>query len=199
MRPQYSIVTPPQTEPITYDQAAAHLRVDSADDIEYITDLISVAREYVDSVTGRASGVTEWKVVAPCWHDLTGCYRGTEIQLFRTPLVSVESISYYAPDDDELTVLDDADYLAITAAEPGMIKLTGSLPSVDTRPDAIEIIFTAGYSEPALVPAILRHAVKMLVGHLYENRLPVAFASCSEIPYSLQALISNQKIGGWVA
>jgi len=198
MRPQYSLVTPPATEPITIDQASAHLRVDSSDDLDYIVDLIAVAREYVEDITGRVCGVSGWRLIAPSWPALVGDSCGSAFSLYRTPLVSVESISYYAPDTETLTVMDSGDYRVIIGAEPGMIQIVGSLPSVDSRPDAIQIEFTAGYADAGLVPAQLRHAVKMLVSHLYENRLPVAFASCQSIPFTLETLISNQKIGGWI-
>ena len=198
MRPQYSLTLAPDTEPVNIDQLTDHLRVDSSDDIATIEGLISVAREYVDSVTGRVSSVSGWRLIAPTWQSLSGPCQVGEISLYRTPLVSVESISYYAPDAETLTVMSADDYRVITAAEPGLIQIHGDLPDVDDRPDAIQIEFTAGYSNPTLAPAVLRHAIKMVVAHLYENRLPVAFASCSEIPLGTSMLIENQKIGGWI-
>jgi len=199
MRPQYSLTLAPDTEPVNIDQASEHLRVDSSDDIATIEELISVAREYVDSVTGRVSSVSGWRLIASAWSDLFDPSQTDVFSLYRTPLRSVESIRYYAPAATTLTVLSASNYRAITTMEPGAIQIHGDLPAVDTRPDAIQIEFTAGYSHPSLAPAVLRHAVKMLVAHLYENRLPVAFASCSEIPYTLQNLLENQKIAGWSA
>jgi uncharacterized phiE125 gp8 family phage protein len=198
MRPQYSLTLAPDTEPVNIDQASEHLRVDSSDDLALIESLIAVAREYVDSVTGRVSSVSGWRLTASAWADLFGSSQTDVFSLHRTPLVSVESISYYAPDAATLTVLSASNYRAITTTEPGLIQIHGDLPDLDDRPDAIQIEFTAGYSDPSLAPAVLRHAIKMVVSHLYENRLPVAFASCSEIPYSLSNLIENQKVGGWI-
>lgn len=202
MRPQYSIVTAPATEPITYAQAAEHLRVDSTDDQDYIEALIPVAREFVDSVTGRSSIQAEWLLTADSWESLSPdkWHCNPSIPLFRSPLVSVESVSYYATDAETLTVMVlDTDYRVITNGEPGMIQLIDTIPSVDDRPDAIQIAFTAGYATAADTPAILKHAIKMMVAHFYEQRVPVAFASSSQIPFTLSALIENQKIGGWSA
>ena len=196
-RPHYTLVTPPESEPVSLEQASDHLRVDSDDDVYYIEGLIAVAREYVDSVTGRVSGVSGWKLIAPTWMSLCGSQVDT-FSLFRTPLVSIEAIRYYAPGDGDRTVMSAADYIVVTAAEPGMIKITGDLPAVDDRPDAILIEFTAGYSTPALAPAVLKHAVKSLVAHLYEQRSPVAFASCQNLPFHLETFISNQKVGGHI-
>lgn len=196
MRPHYSISVPPLIEPLTYAQAADHLRVDSDDDIAYIEGLISVAREYVEDVTGRVSSLSQWLCVAASWADLAEPMDVDIIRLRRTPLVSVQSVKYYAPDEDTLTTMSVDDYRVITSTEPGILQITGNMPDVDDRPDAIQIAFTAGPASPAASPAILRHGIKMVVGHLYENRLPVAFSSCQEIPYTIQTILENQRVGG---
>lgn len=199
MRPQYSITQHPNPEPITYDQASAHLRVDSLDDMEYITELIQVAREYVDAATGRASIRTGYNLTAETWDDLfDACETGYIIPIFRTPLAEVVSVKYYAPDASTLTTMSESDYRVITLSEPGRIQLTGNLPSVDDRPDAIQIEFYAGSDIQGGVSASQRHAIKMLVAHLYENRVPSGSTNIvNEIPFGLQSLIDTQKIGGW--
>ena len=194
MRPQYSITQQPAAEPITIDQASEHLRVDSTDDISYIASLIPVAREYADSITGRVSAGTRLLLAGDSWCNLSDGNLGM-IPIFRTPLISVESVSYYAPDATELTVMDSADYRVILSTEPGMVQITGDFPETDTRPDAIQIEFTAG--DCRATSAIQKHSIKMLVAHLYENRLPISFASFTSLPYSLDTLLENQRIGGW--
>lgn len=200
MRPQYSISAQPNSEPIALNQASEHLRVDSTEDQTYIRDLISVAREYFDALTGRSSATTSYVLTAETWEDLfcqTGRINNTSayvIPLYRTPLLTVESIKYYAPDASSLTTINAGDYRVITGAEPGMIQFKDSPPSVDDRIDAIQIAFTAGSD---CAPAMCKHAIRMLVAHFYENRTPIAFASSSEIPFTLKSLIENQKIGGF--
>ena len=219
MRPAYTLTAAPATEPITYDQAAEHLRVDSADDIAYITALIPAAREYIDSVTGRVSVLSSWKCTACTWGDLMEGYvvndwRGAPTmwcnpvngngliamaKLFRAPLVAVQSVSYYAPGASSLTTMSGSLYRAITGYEPGLIQFTGDIPSLDDRPDAIQIAFTAGYATASETPAVLKHAIKIMVAHFYETRTPIAFAIPSEIPFTLSNLIAHQKLAGWIA
>jgi len=200
MRPHYSITAQPDAEPITLAQASEHLRVDSTEDQAYISDLIPVAREYFDALTGRASAIATYVMTAETWEDLfyqIGRIENTSayvIPIYRTPLLSVTSVKYYAPDADTLTTMSASDYRVITTAEPGMIQLKNSPPSVDDRIDAIQITFTAGTD---CAPAMSKHAIRMLVAHFYENRAPVAYASTYEIPFTLKALIENQKIGGF--
>ena len=194
MRPQYSTTVAPHSEPITLAQASDHLRVDSTDDQSYISDLISVAREYFDSVTGRASAETTYLLTAESWGGLFNCPSTYEIPIFRTPLASVSSVQYYAPDATTLTTMATTDYRVVTGAEPGRIQLVSSPPSVDDRIDAIQITFIAGNNCP---PAMSKHAIKMLTANYYDQRAPIAFASTTEIPYTLKSLIENQKIGGY--
>jgi len=202
MRPEYSIVTAPTSEPITLLQASDHLRVDSTEDQSYIKDLISVAREYFDAVTGRSSAITTYIATACTWEDLfcpnrldgdTAKYNGYTIPLYRSPLLSVDSVKYYDAATETLTTMSANDYRVFTSAELGRIQLKDSPPSTFDRIDAIQITFKAGSD---CAPAMSKHAIKMLVANYYEQRMPVSFASVNEIPYTLKSLIESQKIGG---
>jgi len=204
MRPHYSIVTQPETEPITYAQLSSHVRVDSTDDEAYVTALISVAREWVDKVTGRASIEAEYKLTADSWKSIGDLRDGIaceplNIQLYRTPLVSVEAVKYYEPDAVALTTMSTDDYRVITGTEPGMISIFQNLPTVDDRPDAIQIEFTAGHEDADAVSALQKHAVKLMAATLYENRMPLAPVDLREIPYTLQTIINSIKAGGWLS
>ena len=195
MLPQYSITVNPYSEPISLAQASDHLRVDSTDDQSYISDLISVAREYFDSVTGRASAETTYLLTAESWGGLFNCLSTYEIPIFRSPLASVSSVQYYASGATVLTTMPTTDYRVITGAEPGRIQLASSPPAVDDRIDAIQITFVAGNDCP---PAMSKHAIKMLVSNYYDQRAPIVTGTiATEIPYTLKSLIENQKIGGY--
>jgi len=194
MRPQYSTSVAPNSEPITLAQASDHLRVDSTDDQIYISDLISVAREYFDSVTGRASAEATYTLTAESWENIISCSATYEIPIYRAPLVSVSSVKYYAPDESSLTTMETTAYRVVTGAEPGRIQLISSPPSVDNRIDAIQITFVAGNDSP---PAMSKHAIKLLTANYYDQRAPIVTGTiATEIPYTLRSLIDNQKIGG---
>ena len=196
MRPNYSTISRPIPEAIDYAAAADHLRVDSAADISYIESLIAVACDYVGEVTGRIGTQTTMLCVAGSWDDLTGGDRLGRLKIGRAPLVSVSSVKYYAPDAATLTTMDAADYRVITTTDLGMLQPVDEWPDVDERPDAIQITFIAGHSEGSPAPATWKHAAKMLVAHLYEERKPVAFTSCQEIPFTLKNLIEHNRMEG---
>ena len=48
------LVTGPETEPVSKEEAKAHLRVDGTDDDAYITALIVTARRHVEAILRRA-------------------------------------------------------------------------------------------------------------------------------------------------
>lgn len=198
MRPHYSVTNPPAMEPITRDEAAMHVRVDSPEDFAYLDALTGVAREYVEGLTGRVAVLSDLLLVSPSWDALTG-YGSDTMKVFRTPLVSVTSVKYYAPDASSLSTMSANDYRAITTTEPGLIQFIGDMPSVEARPDAIQIAFKAGSASPCDSPPMLRHAIKMVVAHLYEQRVPIAFAQSYDLPHTLNALLSNLKLSGFSA
>lgn len=200
MRPQISIVTQPTSEPISYDEAAEHLRVDSADDMDYLEALIPAAREWVEGITGRVGMVTTYKLTARRWCDIMPETWRMEIPLHRTPLLAVSSVQYYASGESSLTTMSADDYLVITDTTPGMIELDdGVMPATEDRADAIQITFSAGHADAANVPALFRHAVKMLVANLYEQRSPIAAVSMQDIPWTLRGILENLKVGGHIA
>lgn len=193
MRPHYSITAQPASEPVTYDEAAEHLRVDSDADKAYITALISVAREFVEGVTGRACIETQYKLTAQSWQAIAGT--GRFIPIYRVPLLTVNAVSYYAPDSETLTSISD--YRFAETLEPGMVQIIGNLPAVADRPDAIQIVFRAGYETAEAVRPMMKHAIKIMLSHLYENRAAVAPVELKDVPLSLKNIISNLKVGGW--
>lgn len=197
MRPSYTRTSAPATVALTYAQAAEHLRVDSAADQAYIEALIGVATEYVEGITGRVTVPTEFALEAPDWQSIIHPGTTSYVRLMRSPLVSVEWVEYFAPGASEPTTLDAENYRVNTGSLPGVIQFLGSLPALDERADAVRITFTAGYAEGE-APAMLVHAIRFLVSHLYEARSPVNIGNIvNSIPLTIEAMIQNQRISGF--
>jgi uncharacterized phiE125 gp8 family phage protein len=192
MRPHYSIITQPTREPVTFDECAEHLRIDSLEDVELVSQLISVAREIIDGLTGRASMRAEYRMTQ-------SAFNGCVILIYRTPLVSVESIKYY-DEANELQTMSADDYFVIDSQEPGMVQITGEIPTIFDRPDAIQIEFTAGASQPKDVSPIHRHVIKMMVHHLYEQREFINVGNIvTTMPLTMNMMVEQIKVGGWAA
>lgn len=178
------LTTPPATEPVTPAEVKAHLRLETDADDNYITSLISAAREHVENETRRGLIEQEWTLMLSDWGIVRqeddwwdGVRQGSIIQerprfieLPMSPLLSVTSVNTY--DDDGNATLFDG-YLVDTFSTPGRIALKSGAtwPSPGRTFNGIEIIYKVGYGAAAGdVPAALRQAIKQLAGHWYENR-----------------------------
>ena len=188
------------SEPVSLSEAQAWLRVDSQDDATEITTLITTARQIVEDFTGRALLTQTWRLVASEWPE--GRFAGVEnvVQLPRSPLASVTSVKYDPENGGVQATFASSNYHVVTALTPGAIVLAdgASWPDLAVRPDAVEVNFTAGEASAATVPAGLRHAVLLVLAHLYELRSSVNVGNIvNELPFSLRHLLESHRVEGW--
>jgi len=189
------LITPPAVEPVTLGEVKAHLRVTNDLEDDLLTNLIVTARQKLDGprgLLGRSLITQTWKAT------LDGFPRLIELPL--APLSSVDAITYLnsvgvetAIPSEHYTVsgLSDSDLATIQPARGR------SWPFIANSPGSVSITFTAGYgNSPLFVPEPIRTAIKMLVGHLYENREAVTIASGSmhETPLGWQDLIADYRM-----
>src|ERR1043166_2474175 len=93
------LTAPPAIEPVTLDEAKAHLKLDTDADDDLVTRLISAARARAEWHLGRALGAQSWIL----WLGGGPCAGLAEIPL--PPLQSGASVPPYALDDSAM-VLD---------------------------------------------------------------------------------------------
>ena len=106
----------PSEEPVTLQEAKAHLRVDGPEQDQWITKAIAAAREFCETFQGRAYITQRLALSLERWP----C--GRSIYLPRPPLQSVEAVTYTLADGTVQT-FDSALYVVDTTAEPGAIHL----------------------------------------------------------------------------
>lgn len=185
------LVMPPAVEPVTLQEGKAHLRVDTTDDDVLISSLITAAREYCEAFQRRAYITQMWELVLDAWPN------GPEIRLPRPPLQSVVAVRYCDFSGTEYT-LSPEDYIVDTKSEPGRVVLAygKTWPAVMLYPASpIAIRFTAGYGDPASVPAKVKQAILLLVGHWYENREAVTVGSVSRaVEFAVEALLWQDRV-----
>lgn len=194
---QWSIsqVTAPAAEPVDRDAddgVKKHLRVTHTADDDYITALITVAREQVEALVNRALITQTWDLT------LNAFPLGRYIPIPRPPLQSVTSISYI-DEDGVSNTFDSNNYFVDTSSEPGRIVLNTAAdwPSESLRPAAaVTVRYVSGYgSSGSDVPARIKQAILMLIGHLYENREPVNIGNIvTEIPLTVKSLLVPLKV-----
>jgi uncharacterized phiE125 gp8 family phage protein len=124
------------------------------------------------------------------------------IELPKPPAISVTGI-YYTPEDSAELEWAAANYAVDTKSEPAQIvyKRNATTPSGTLEPvNAARIRYTAGYGSTAsAVPDRYRQAIRMLIGHYYENREALLVAqglSMSELPLAVADLINIDR-GSW--
>ena len=178
------------TEPITLTEAKLHLRVTETADDSLISSLITAARQYAEPYTRRCF-ITQTKTLA-----FDSFPASNEIRLPWSKLAGITSITYYDT-ANALQTLDAANYLLDTVNEPGRVRLisTESWPSVYDRINAVTITYTAGYGAAADVPEGIKAAMKLLVGHWYENREGVITGTIvTEMKMAVDALLSFYRV-----
>lgn len=164
-------VVEPAVEPVTLDEAKLHLREDGSAQDAYINSLITASREYVENDILVALNTQQWQrkldwFPRDFWEP---------ILLPRPPLQSVESVTFIDDAGNEQT-LDTGAYIVDTDSTAGRVWRHPDVqwPETDLgRPNAVTVSYTAGYGSAASdVPEPLRHAIKLLVAQLFENRQP---------------------------
>ncbi|HEY1630633.1 MAG TPA: head-tail connector protein [Rhizomicrobium sp.] len=156
------LVTPPALEPVTLDEAKAHLKLDTTDDDAMLARLIGAARARAEWHTGRAFITQSWVL----WLDLW-C---APIDMPLPPLICVGAVTTYGT-NDTASALDPSQYQVDAPGGRVALKPGVALPADLRRLNAVSIAFTAGYGDAADdVPALIRQAVLDIAADLYAHR-----------------------------
>jgi uncharacterized phiE125 gp8 family phage protein len=191
--------TPPAVEPVTVAEAKTHLRVDTSDDDTYIGTLITAAREWCEQYLDRTLVHTQWVMrfdrFPPNGED--------PVELPRPPMVTsgtATAVSVtFTSEAGTTSTYSTSEYRVDRNATPGTVKPLYGFAWTPHREDdnSISVTWWAGYGAVgSSVPAVIRHAILMLVGHWYENRSSVITGSISkEIEFAVHSLLDSQRWG----
>ncbi|MEG3640674.1 head-tail connector protein [Magnetococcus sp. PR-3] len=162
----YALTIAPMVEPVTLAELKAHCVVSHSEDDTTLTVMGRAARRYLEEITGRSFITQTWQAYAdkfPCGDQ--------PIKLDRGRLQSVASVTYV--DADGITQTMDPSVYQVVDGDYGYLCPAYGQSWPDTRsvPRALTVIFKAGYGDAAdTVPEDLAHAIKLTVGHFYEQR-----------------------------
>lgn len=189
MNGRWQLVTGPVLEPLTTAEVKLHLRVDGSTEDALIDLYAKAARQAVEDACWVAMLTQTWDYLLDAWPA------GNEIELPRPPLQSVTSITYR-----------DADGAIQTfAATNYRVDASGLLGRVVLKPSAqwptaaldtgspIAVRFMAGYTAAANVPQLMRSAVLLLTGELYQQREAAAAGALAETP-AIARLLNLVKV-----
>ncbi len=198
MRYSVEVVSAPPAEPLTLTETKLHLKVDVTDDDTLITALIQAAREWVESYCRRSLVQRTLELRLDGWP--------VEIRLPRAPVASLSSVTY----------TDGNGNTATLAADQYQVDLYGTPPRIVRKPgvvwpvlqfgviNGVQVTYVAGYAPGGAsptdyaenVPAAIKAALKLLIGHWYENRQAVSMQNVqpTEIPLAVRAILAPFEI-----
>ncbi|MBA3576189.1 MAG: phage head-tail connector protein [Sphingomonas sp.] len=170
-------------------EAKLHLGVTSADDDDLISTFIKAATGYLDGY----SGILGRCLITQTWELTLDRFPSSEVKIPIGPLQSIVSVKYDDADGIEQTVAP-ADYDAdIVSADGWVLPIDVAWPSTYDAVNAVRIRFVAGYGAAADVPAPLKVAILLMVGHWYANREAVGVGSLAELPMGAAALLAPYR------
>jgi uncharacterized phiE125 gp8 family phage protein len=179
-----TVIAPPAELPLNGTEIKAHLRIsDNGSEDALIDALIAAAVTHVERSTGRALVTRTLRYQAAGFPICRG-----ELAVPMPPLVAVESVKYYDA-GGTLQTLDSDDYYVDDTTTPGRVVPVTTWPSTQCRPAAVQVTYTAGFGAKADVPADLIAALKLIVGHLFENREATSAADLKVVPMAVESLL----------
>lgn len=182
-------VTGPSIEPVTLAEAKTHLRTYASDTSEddYISGLITTARQWAESFTGRALIEQSWKLSldrrmgnAPTPQNSYSCISGEVDEsiagwyLHKSPVISIGSFVSIDADGTETAIETDTYFLSEENS-----KWPRIIPVSSWVGDAFRITYRAGFAQglgspdptPSRddVPQIYKQAIKLYAEALYDR------------------------------
>lgn len=152
------------SEPLTLADAKNHLKLDDlAPDDALVTALIVAARETVENYTLlklMPQTVTEY------FDEFTDT-----LELSAAPLRAVSAVTYLDSNGQSQTLSEDIYKVQAYALLPRISrKAEKAWPTTRNEAQAITVTYTVGFDNADAVPAVLKSAMLLLIGHWYEKR-----------------------------
>jgi uncharacterized phiE125 gp8 family phage protein len=172
----------PTTPIIALDEAQDHLRVDGDD--AAVQRCIDAATAAIDGTTGIGVAMItqDWQLTLPCFE---WC-----VHLSLTPVQSVNSITYRT--SGGWVTVDPSLYHVDLSSTPARVTFIGTVPCC--YPGDIRIDVTCGYGDTAAdVPADLRQAALLMVGHYYEFREATAANTMAPLPMGVETILARHR------
>ena len=170
---------------ITTADLKAHLRVDHSDEDTLIEALRDAAIETVNNYCNTNLG----DVTAVMYLDKF--YSHWEIPV--GPVISISSITYNTAANTTAT-LDAGNYYVDTVRKPARISIINAPQVYDYVHNGVQVNFSYGFLE-AEVPKPLMHAIRLMVGHWYEQRQQVVVGTIvANLPLGIYSLLNPYRV-----
>lgn len=183
------VTTAAAAEPVTLEDAKAHLRVDGTSEDDLITTLITAARGHVESRTGTRLYTQTVTLRTDDWEDLR--------HLPVAPASSITSITYTDTDGASQTLATSVYEARLWALEPSVVlKYNQTWPTIRVGSEIV-IVAVVGYGVAGAQPPEVIHALKLVLADVYAFRETAQVGTVAgQIPSSatVDALLTNHKL-----
>jgi len=177
----------PWTLPVTLQEAKNHLRVIGSDDDAYILALISAATNIAEAFQNRT------------YMQRQRVYKLDEfpamVNLPYPPVTMVNAIQYVDANGQTQTLSSAKYQVDLDSGFARVMPAYGeSWPTIRSVLGAVSISYTAGYEKVDDVPAEIKQAILLIVGHLYENRENVTEARLAKTPDGAERMLWPKRV-----
>lgn len=178
------VITPP-TQVITTADMRLHLRLAAGDTTEdpLLVSYLAAAVAFAQHYTGRSIGSQTLELALDAFPT-------SAVELLRGPVTAISSIKYINTAGTQTTLsnalytLDDYGLQAWAVQ-----KYNTAWPDTEASANSVKIQYVAGD-----VPDVVKSALLLMVGHLYENREASAQIDLKELPLGIKALLDTVRI-----
>ena len=170
------------TSVVPLSEAKEFLRVDSSDEDTTITALLDAAVAWVEDYCNRSFSARSAVFHVERWRNAALAYG---------PVTAITHVKYDDTSGAEQTLSTDKYYIG-AATDGSMMIYFHDTPDLETyNAHPVRVTAAVGVEESANV----KHAVKMLVAHWYENRRAVVTGTITAtIPIAVESLLSVERI-----
>jgi uncharacterized phiE125 gp8 family phage protein len=179
----------PGETPVTLAEARDHLNMTSTSKDALISIYIEAATAHLDGW----SGILGRCMVTQTWRLDLDCFPACDIRL---PFPDVQSVTVAYTDEAGATqTLASSNYHLVQDERGSALMLAdgAAWPGTDVIPNAVRVTMVCGYGAAAAVPAALKAAVLLHVGHLFANREAVGDGGLAALPLAHDALIAPYR------
>ncbi len=168
----------PATLPLTPQEVRTHLVISDTTQDAYLLTLIEAATAMLDGPHGIGIALMPQTYE----YSLNGLWPSFTIPIY--PVMSVDKIEWH----DETGARSSTDLRMVRQNNPVTVY-----HDITARPKtgSIVVTFQAGFDR---IPADLRHALLMIVGHLYENREATSTDKLETVPMAVETILSRYRV-----
>ena len=181
----------PTVDLVTLDEVKARLRITDSDQDDVIIGLIDAVTAHMDGysgILGRCLLNQTWRQDFRFWPAGSIC--------LPFPDVSSVTVTYFDADNAEQT-LASSRYELLENARGSFVHFLDAFTAptlYDDRSDAVQVTMVAGYGVTAAsVPASIRTAAILMIGHLYEHREASTMDSLERLPMGVDSLLRPHR------